>query len=486
LSVGPTRIFVPVLAGCASSGDSSSLRTALAFQSIDGDGLYPGGEDFAVRSLSGWGCFPRVDGIERLSEDLEAITASASLTRGLGRSYGDSSLPAASGGEIAGSRLADRILAFDPATGILRAEAGLSLRALNAVFLARGFASPVVPGTQFVTLGGMVASDVHGKNHHVAGCIGEHVRALRMRVADGRILDVSDETERELFRATLGGMGLTGHILEVELRLEKIPSPWLWRETEPAPNLDVLVDGLREASRSWPFTASWADCAKAGPNLGRGFVTRARWATPEEARREAPVLRERFAVPFTMPDALICRPTVRAFNSLWHRLHLRPTRGIAHPQPFFHTLDGIAAWNRLYGPSGFSQYQCVLPLDDDGRAYRRLFDVFVRHCGASPVTVIKDCGAEGRGLLSFPKPGISIAFDVPQRGARTQALVDRMNEVVIQAGGRIYLTKDALTRREHFLAMEPRFAAWNEIRRKWDPHGTLRSAQSVRLFGDAP
>jgi FAD/FMN-containing dehydrogenase len=187
-----------------------------------------------------------------------------------------------------------------------------------------------------------------------------------------------------------------------------------------------------------------------------------------------------------MPDALICRPTVRVFNALWHRLHARATRGVAHPQPFFYTLDGIAAWNRLYGPSGFSQYQCVLPLEDDGRAYRRLFDVFVKHCGASPVTVIKDCGAEGRGMLSFPKPGISIAFDVPQRGARTQALVDRMNEIVIAAGGRIYLTKDALTRREHFLAMEPRFPAWNEIRRKWDPNGSLRSAQSVRLFGDAP
>jgi FAD/FMN-containing dehydrogenase len=436
--------------------------------------------------LTGWGRFPRISGVERLSEDLEAITASASLTRGLGRSYGDSSLPSEGGREVAGSRLADRILAFDADTGVLRAEAGLSLWALNRIFLARGFASPVVPGTQFVTLGGMVASDVHGKNHHVAGCIGEHVRSLRVRVADGRILEISDESDRDLFRATLGGMGLTGHILEVELQLERIPSPWIWQETEPAPNLDVLVDMLREAGSAWPFTASWADCAISGPKLGRGFVTRGRWATPEEARRAAPIMRERLAVPFTMPDALICRPSVRIFNTLWHRLHARSRSGIAHPQAFFYPLDGIAAWNRLYGPSGFSQYQCVLPLEDDGRAYRKLFDVFVRYCGASPVTVIKDCGAEGRGMLSFPKPGISIALDVPQRGARTQALVDRMNEIVISAGGRVYLAKDALTRREHFLAMEPRFAAWNEIRRKWDPNGTLRSAQSVRLFGDAP
>jgi len=439
-----------------------------------------------LSSLSGWGRYPRIRGVERLSEDLESITAGATLTRGLGRSYGDSSLPPEGGRAVAGSRLADRLLAFDAETGILRAEAGLSLRALNEVFLARGFSAPVVPGTQFVTLGGMVASDVHGKNHHVAGCIGEYVRSLRMRVPDGRILDVTDEGERDLFRATLGGMGLTGHILEVELALERIPSPWIWQETEPVPNLDVLVDVLRAAGRDWPFTASWADCAKSGPTLGRGFVTRGRWATPDEARREAPRMRERLAVPFTMPDALICRPTVRIFNSLWHRLHARPTSGLAHPQPFFYPLDGIAEWNRLYGPSGFSQYQCVLPLEDDGRAYRRLFDVFVRHCGASPVTVIKDCGAEGRGMLSFPKPGISIALDVPRRGARTQALVDRMNEIVIEAGGRVYLTKDALTRREHFLAMEPRFAAWNEIRRKWDPDGVLRSAQSVRLFGDAP
>ena len=407
------------------------------------------------------------------------------LCRGLGRSYGDSSLPPP-GGEVAGTRLADRILSFDPDSGVLRAEAGLSLRALNRVLRPHRFSSPVQPGTEFVTLGGMVASDVHGGNHHGAGCIGRHVVGLRMRVADGRILEISDETERDLFRATLGGMGLTGHILEVVLQLERIPSAWFWQETVAAANLDELVEKLRTASRAWPYTKTWIDCTARGARLGRGIVQMGRWATPQEARAADPAQVDRLSVPFTMPDWLISRPTVQAFNTFWFHLHSRGSRGCVHPQSFFFPLDALGHWNRLYGPSGFSQYQCVLPLDRDPEAYQRLFEVFTRMSGASPVSVIKDCGPEGRGMLSFPKPGISIALDVPMRGARTQRLVDRLNEIVIDAGGRVYLTKDALTRREHFLAMEPRFPAWNEVRRKWDPEHRLRSAQSVRLFGDAP
>lgn len=436
-----------------------------------------------MKPLEGWGRYPRIAGDERLSENLDAISAGAVLSRGLGRSYGDSSLPPSSGVPVAGTRFADRILAFDPDSGVLRAEAGLSLRELNRVFRKHGFSSPVMPGTEFVTLGGMVASDVHGKNHHVAGCFGEHVLGLRVRVADGRILEISDDVERELFRATLGGMGLTGHILEVSVKLERVPSPWIWQETTAVPDLDTLVETLRTSGRFWPFTMAWLDSTSRD---GRGFVTRGRWATPEEARPDVPAPIDRFSVPFTLPDFTVSWPTVRIFNPLWYRLHARGSRGLVHPQPFFYPLDALHDWNRLYGRSGFSQYQCVLPLDRELRAYRKIFEVFTRLRGASPVSVVKDCGPEGRGLLSFPKPGISIALDVPMRGARTQALVDRMNEVVIEAGGRVYLAKDALTRREHFLAMEPRFPYWNEVRRKWDPEGRLRSAQSVRLFGDEP
>ena len=191
-----------------------------------------------MQPISGWGRYPVVLADERIGEDLEKVTRDAVLSRGLGRSYGDASLPATEGAVVAGTWMADRILSFDSQTGVLRAEAGLSLARLNALLLHRGWSSPVLPGTQFVTLGGMVAADVHGKNHHVAGSFGQHVQSLRVRVADGRILEINERHEPELLRATIGGMGLTGHILEVEMRLERVASPWIWQQTERVANID--------------------------------------------------------------------------------------------------------------------------------------------------------------------------------------------------------------------------------------------------------
>jgi FAD/FMN-containing dehydrogenase len=437
-----------------------------------------------MKQLSGWGRLPVVMGRERLAEDLETASPGTDLARGLGRAYGDASLPAP-GGTVLCTRLADRILRFDPEAGILRAEAGFSLRQLHQLFPQRGWASPVQPGTQYITLGGMVASDVHGKNHHVSGSFGEHVRALRMRVPDGRVLEVTEDSEPELFRATLGGMGLTGHVLEVEFALERISSPWIWCETRRVRDLDELVSEIRSGSSSWPFTMAWADCTARGAAMGRGLLTMGRYAEPDEAPAAPPVMRERIAVPFDLPGWVVAGWSIKIFNTFYY--HLRGAMsgvGCVHPQPFFYPLDAIRHWNRLYGRRGFAQYQCVLPLERDGLAYRRFFDVLTRKGGASPVAVIKDCGAEGRGTLSFPMPGISVALDLPFRPDKTQELVDALNEVVIEAGGRIYLTKDALTRPEHLRAMDPRLAHFLEIRRKWDPHGVLRSAQSVRLLGD--
>ncbi|MEM7355563.1 MAG: FAD-binding protein, partial [Acidobacteriota bacterium] len=215
-------------------------------------------------TLSGWGRLPG-PGREVVSEDLAAAAAGAALTRGLGRSYGDSSLPPADRPVAAGSRLADRLLAFDAESGLLRAEAGFSLGELNRIFWPRGFSAPVATGTQYVTLGGMVAADVHGKNHHVAGTFGTHVRRLKMLLADGRSVWCSrDGKHRELFLATLGGMGLTGHILEVEVALARIPSPWIWSESERIADLDQFITKLREAAQSWPFTMGWIDCLKRG------------------------------------------------------------------------------------------------------------------------------------------------------------------------------------------------------------------------------
>ncbi|MCG8457763.1 MAG: FAD-binding oxidoreductase [Holophagales bacterium] len=429
--------------------------------------------------LEGWGRHPVVYGEERLDEDLTATTAGASLTRGLGRSYGDASLPAGSR-PVAGSRLADRILGFDPKTGVLRAEAGLTLHQLTWTFLPRGFASPVMPGTAHITLGGMVAADVHGKEHHRSGAFGRHVERLRLRLADGRTLWTGAEEEPELFHATLGGMGLTGHVLEVRLRLARIPSPWVYQETERVPHLGAFLEALDQAAGSWPMTMGWIDCLCQGRSMGRGIVFRGRWAEPaDRPPAHSPKPKSRFAMPVEMPSFLLNRHTVGLFNQLIYGRHpRRRTRRVVHPDTFFHPLDTVRHWNRGYGRRGFTQYQCVVPGRDG------VFRVLERltHLGAASfLCVIKDCGEEGSGLLSFPKRGTSIAVDLPIR-RDTARVVAELNTQVIEEGGRIYLAKDTFTTAEHFEAMEgERLEAFRAVRRQYDPEARITSLQAERL-----
>ncbi len=438
-----------------------------------------------AETLAGWGRSPVVPGCEVRSEDLPRITMGRPLTRGLGRSYGDSSLPAAGDREVASTILADRILSFDPEGGMLRAEAGLSLHDLYRLLLPRGWFVPVTPGTQFVTVGGMVAADVHGGNHHRDGCFGAHVTRLRMRVADGRIVECSPTVKSDLFRATIGGMGLTGHILEVEFKMVAVSSPWLWGESQQVRSVGEFVEVLGRAAADWPFTKGWIDCVSRGKNLGRGVMYRARWATAVEAPARPPAHKKGFGLPINLPSWTINRLTSRIYNGLYFRTHPTRQAGVINPDAFFYPLDAVRHWNRVYGKKGFTQYQCVIPRGSGSAVLGRFMEIVTRQGSASPVCVIKDCGPEGEGLLSFPKTGISIAIDFPVR-AWTQGVVDALNDLVVGEGGRIYLAKDTFTRREHFLKMEPRLAEWQAIRRRWDPEGRLRSAQSVRLLDPEP
>ncbi len=438
-----------------------------------------------METLSGWGRIG-APGRARASEDLVSLTEGAVLCRGLGRSYGDSALPPPGRPEVASTVLANRILGFDEDTGLLAAEAGVSIEQLNHRLLPRGFFVPVTPGTQFVTLGGAVAADVHGKNHHVAGCFGDHVRRLRMRVADGRLVTAEPEGENaDLFWATVGGMGLTGHILEVELEMKRVPSPWIVQETRRVDDIDAYIDALKEGAGRFPYTVGWIDCLSRGKHMGRGTLIAGDWASAAEAPRRYPAPKPRVTMPFELPSFALAPLTVKAFNTLNYWRHLpRVKRGLTHWETFFYPLDMIREWNRMYGRRGFTQYQCVLP-DGAGRgAARRVLDLLTKRGGASFLCVIKDCGRESRGLLSFPMKGISIALDIAVRDD-TQALIDALNEKVIEEGGRIYLAKDQFTRREHFEEMERRrLPAFREARAKWDPARRIRSAQSVRLFGD--
>lgn len=436
-----------------------------------------------METLTSWGNLER-EAVVRRGEDLAQLSQGVQLSRGLGRSYGDSSLPSVAGQAVLETVSGDRILAFDAESGRLRAESGLSLFELNRLFLRRGYFVPVSPGTQFVTLGGMVASDVHGKMSHVAGCFGSHhVSKLLMRVADGRLISCGPDEQSELFWATVGGMGLTGHILEVEFKLEKIPSPWIYSFSRRIRDIDEFVEELLKGGEQWPHGVGWIDCISEGRNLGRGILDFGRWATAEQAVSRVLPVKRRASVPVYFPNWVLNPVTARAFNELVYRKHWRKQRqGVVHPDDFFYPLDAIGNWNRVYGRRGFTQYQCILPRSAGAGAARKFLEVLVRVGGASPLCVIKDCGEQGKGLMSFPMPGISIALDIAI-GHGTQALVDRLNDLVLTEGGRIYLTKDTFTRPEHFAQMEPRLEHFLSVREKWDPQHQISSAQSQRLFG---
>ncbi|MEO5819487.1 MAG: FAD-binding oxidoreductase [Vicinamibacteraceae bacterium] len=426
-----------------------------------------------------------VPGHELLSEDLPSLTCGANLTRGLGRSYGDASLPSTPTARVAGSRLADRVIAFDPDSGALHAEAGLTLRDINRTFLPRGWFVPVTPGTSFVTLGGAVASDVHGKNHHRAGTFGRHVRRLRLRAGTGDVVEASPEVEPDLFDATIGGMGLTGHMLDVEVTLRRVPSSWIAGETEYVPDLEALIERLLDAGTTWPYTLAWMDALGAG-GRGRGVVYRGRWAEAADAGARTLIWPREIAVPISAPYWALSPFGMRWFNEL---VSLRYGRGIRHslmhPQTFFYPLDSLLDWNKAYGRRGFTQYQCVLPHKAGLATYRKVFQTIEARGGAPYVVVIKDFGAEGRGRLSFPCPGMTFSIDMPVQDGKTQGIVDAVNDIVAAEGGRVYLTKDAFTREAHYRAMDARVDAFNAIRRRWDPEGRIRSALSVRLLGDA-
>ena len=437
-----------------------------------------------LSTLSGWGR-QSAQGRELVGEELEELSLRASLSRGLARSYGDSSLPADDQRAVLNTRFADRILHFDQETGAFRAESGLALSELNRLLMPRGYFTPVSPGTSFVTLGGLVAADVHGKNQHRDGNFGDHVTALKMRVADGRIIECSPEEHPDLFFATVGGMGLTGHILEVEFALRRIPSEWVWQENRRIHDIDEFQDALEEAASEWPYSMGWIDCLARGKNMGRGILMTGDWAEPEQAPPTPPKPGFRPSLSFDFPSWVLNGLTIRAFNELYYRKQWRhESSGIVSHASFTYPLDAIRSWNRMYGRRGFTQYQCVLPREAGRSSARRVLEVLTARGGASFLCVIKDFGRESCGLLSFPRPGITLALDIAVRDD-TQALVDALNEQVLREGGRIYLAKDSFTRREHFEAMEgKRLDEFRAVRDRWDPERRFRSAQSVRLLGD--
>jgi FAD/FMN-containing dehydrogenase len=307
---------------------------------------------------------------------------------------------------------------------------------------------------------------------------------LRIRLSDDRIVECSPDNDADLFYGSIGGMGLLGHILEVEFVMHRIPSLWIWMERERAPDIDAFLACISKAAPHWPMTMGWIDCVKRGKAMGRGVLMAGRWATVNEAPTLPPRPSAGFTMPLELPNWTLNHATAGALNGAIYRGHAwLQSSGPMAPDKFFFPLDAILEWNRAYGSRGFTQYQCVVPRAAGAPAVREFMVRLTELGAASPLCVIKDCGPEGKGVLSFPMEGTSIAVDMPVT-SDIQRVVDGLNEFIISAGGRIYLTKDRFTRPEHFRAMEPRLPRFLELRAKWDPARRLRSAQSRRLFGD--
>jgi len=442
--------------------------------------------DPAVEMIGGWGRHPVRPGrlLRRARLEIPPGT-SALLPRGLGRAYGDAAVPASIEQLVLETTQADRILDFDARTGVLTCEAGLSLAELLRVLVPRGWFPPVTPGTKFVTIGGCVASDVHGKNHHQVGSFGRFVDRLSLRTADGREVECTASTEPELFRATVGGMGLTGLIADVTFRLVRIESPWMVVETRRMNGLDEMLNGLRASAATWPYTVGWIDGLARGKRLGRGLLLRGRHASRNEAHERPPAPQRTLRVPADAPGWLLNPQVMRLFNALYHGRHgSRTEPQLVSCEAFFYPLDALIDWNRLYGRRGFLQYQCVVPQGAGTAPVGALLEKLSRRGAASFLAVIKDFGPGSDAFLSFPVAGTTLSLDLPYHGIATEELVHELNALVIESGGRVYLAKDAVTRAEDFALMMPRLAEWKAARDHWDPHRRFRSAQSVRLFGD--
>ena len=439
--------------------------------------------------LSGWGRYPVLDcRLEKLhrGEDLRGLLDGGGtlIARGNGRSYGDAALNP----DLTLSMLPmDRMQAFDPATGVLTCEAGVLLADILETFVPRGWFPPVVPGTRFVSVGGMIAADVHGKNHHRDGSFGAYVDSIALATADGEIRACSRSENADLFHATLGGMGLTGVILSASFRLRPIETAFVMQATLSTRDLDETMAAL-EDSGDWPYNVAWIDSYARGGRLGRGLISRGAHLTRNDLPASLasdpwlPASSARWTVAADAPSSLLNRFSLGLFNSLYYRWgRVRAGARPVHFEPFFFPLDRIGAWNRLYGRQGFVQYQCALPRSESRTGVAALLEYIAASARGSFLTVLKSFGPAGDGLLSFPLDGHTLALDLPMRPGTLEVL-DALDEITHAHGGRVYLAKDAGCTPERLRQGYPRCRAFESIRAGSGQGGqTFASSLSRRL-----
>jgi decaprenylphospho-beta-D-ribofuranose 2-oxidase len=444
------------------------------------------------QKLTGWGrTSPSVAEVAQPADPaaLAALLAGAPprgvIARGLGRSYNNAAQNA--GGRVITTTRMNRITAFDADAGLVTCEAGVSLEQLMTAALPRGWFVPVSPGTRQVTVGGAIAADVHGKNHHVAGSFARHVPSFDLLLANGDLCHVTPDAEPGLFWATAGGMGLTGIIAAATVRLTRVETSRVRVDTVRTQDIDETMAYLSQTDDSYRYTVAWSDCLARGGSLGRSVITSGNFATLSELPprgRDDPLKFRPAALagaPPAIPGGLMNRYTIALLNeAVYRKAPRRRTGEIQAIGSFFHPLDGIRNWNRIYGPAGFLQYQFVVPFGQEDMV-RRSFEKISAARAPSFVTVLKRMGDGDPGLLSFPMPGWTLALDFPARTPGLASLLGWLDDAVLDAGGRVYLAKDSRVPPEVFARMYPRLEEFRKLRAEVDPHGIFASDLSRRL-----
>lgn len=415
-----------------------------------------------VPQILSWGRYPKTAHQhvhkpawnDQIAEILHSAAPGYLLPFGLGRSYGDSCLN--TGRELIDCRRLNRILGFDETLGMIRCEGGVSFADIIDVCLPKGWFLPVTPGTRFVTVGGAIANDVHGKNHHCAGTFGAHVRQVGLHRSNDGLVICNTEQNSDMLHATIGGLGLTGVIAWADIQLKRVAGPWIDAETIPFESLTAFLDLSRDSNESFEYSVAWIDCF-AGKNP-RGLFFRGNHAAD---RGEEFYPRHGVTLPFTMPSWVLNRYSMKAFNAAYYKIH--PTKkgaAVVPYEPFFYPLDSVRQWNLMYGKRGFLQYQCVIP-EGKLEAFEELLERIAQSGMGSFLGVMKQFGAApAAGMLSFPRPGFTIALDFAMRGERTLKLMQSLDEVVQQSGGALYPGKDARMSPAMFEASFPHWRAF--------------------------
>ena len=418
-----------------------------------------------MNRFQSWGRFPKaeqdVHAMRWKDANLPDAGKKSVLPFGLGRSYGDSCLN--DGESLIETSGLNRFIAFDENAGTLCCEAGVSLDQILKLIVPKGWFLPTTPGTKFITVGGAIATDIHGKNHHCAGTFGCHVKAFELLRSDGTRLRCTPRTNTEYFKATIGGLGLTGLITWAEFRLKKIQNALIEMESIKFEGIGEFLELSKESDDNWEYTVSWIDCVSRGKAFARGIFMRGNHA-PASAMSRKVHSDPKLTAPFNCPNMMLNSLSIKAFNTLYYRKQrAKKTRSRTHYDPFFYPLDAVNDWNRIYGNRGFFQYQFVVPFEGGREVMEEILGKITASKQGSFLAVIKTFGdKKSPGMLSFPRPGITLALDFPNRGQFTTHLFDELDGCVEKAGGSVYPAKDARMSAEFFQRSYPNWEAFSQ------------------------